>query len=404
MIEIKIHDSPYSWFRLAITLLVSTIGSVGVWAIIIVLPLVQDDLGIDRSAASLLYTLTMIGFAAGNLIIGRLVDRFGFFSSLLLAAACTSIGFLGASYAQSVEILTIWQILLGFGAAIGFGPLMADISHWFQKRRGIAVAVAASGNYLSGAIWPMVLKGVLVEQGWRDAYFFIAMTVLITLVPLSLFLLRRVPVTAIEISEMKSQSKSKALRMSPRSLQLLLAVAGLSCCIAMSMPQVHIVSFCMDLGYGPAVGAEMLSLMLFGGVVSRLFSGLIADWIGGIKTVLLGSSLQCLALFLYLPFDGLVSLYIISIVFGLSQGGIVPGYAVTIREYLPAREAGQRVGLVVMSTILGMAIGGWMSGWIYDLTGSYRAAFLNGIAWNFLNLAIVIFVLIRITKKNNEMN
>ena len=404
MIEIKIHDSPYSWFRLAITLLVSTIGSVGVWAIIIVLPLVQDDLGIDRSAASLLYTLTMIGFAAGNLIIGRLVDRFGFFSSLLLAAACTSIGFLGASYAQSVEILTIWQILLGFGAAIGFGPLMADISHWFQKRRGIAVAVAASGNYLSGAIWPMVLKGVLVEQGWRDAYFFIAMTVLITLVPLSLFLLRRVPVTAIEISEMKSQSKSKALRMSPRSLQFLLAVAGLSCCIAMSMPQVHIVSFCMDLGYGPAVGAEMLSLMLFGGVVSRLFSGLIADWIGGIKTVLLGSSLQCLALFLYLPFDGLVSLYIISIVFGLSQGGIVPGYAVTIREYLPAREAGQRVGLVVMSTILGMAIGGWMSGWIYDLTGSYRAAFLNGIAWNFLNIAIVIFVLIRITKKNNEMN
>ena len=399
MIDIKIHDSPYSWFRLAITLLVSTIGSVGVWAIIIVLPLVQDDLGIDRSAASLLYTLTMIGFAAGNLIIGRLVDRFGFFSSLLLAAACTSIGFLGASYAQSVEILTIWQILLGFGAAIGFGPLMADISHWFQKRRGIAVAVAASGNYLSGAIWPMVLKGVLVEQGWRDAYFFIAMTVLITLVPLSLFLLRRIPITAIEISEMESQRKSKALRMSPRSLQLLLAVAGLSCCIAMSMPQVHIVSFCMDLGYGPAVGAEMLSLMLFGGVVSRLFSGLIADWIGGIKTVLLGSSLQCLALFLYLPFDGLVSLYIISLVFGLSQGGIVPGYAVTIREYLPAREAGQRVGLVVMSTILGMAIGGWMSGWIYDLTGSYRAAFLNGIAWNFLNIAIVIFVLIRITKK-----
>ena len=399
MIEIKIHDSPYSWFRLAITLLVSTIGSVGVWAIIIVLPLVQDDLGIDRSAASLLYTLTMIGFAAGNLIIGRLVDRFGFFSSLLLAAACTSIGFLGASYAQSVEILTIWQILLGFGAAIGFGPLMADISHWFQKRRGIAVAVAASGNYLSGAIWPMVLKGILVEQGWRDAYFFIAMTVLITLVPLSLFLLRRVPITAIEISESVSQSKAKALRMSPRSLQLLLAVAGLSCCIAMSMPQVHIVSFCMDLGYGPAVGAEMLSLMLFGGVVSRLFSGLIADWIGGIKTVLLGSSLQCLALFLYLPFDGLVSLYIISIVFGLSQGGIVPGYAVTIREYLPAREAGQRVGLVVMSTILGMAIGGWMSGWIYDLTGSFRAAFLNGIAWNFLNIAIVIFVLMRITKK-----
>jgi MFS family permease len=404
MTDTKIHDSPYSWFRLAITLLVSTIGSVGIWAIIIVLPLVQDDLGIDRSAASLLYTLSMIGFAAGNLIIGRLVDKFGFFSSLLLATVCTSIGFLGASYAQSVEILTVWQILLGFGAAIGFGPLMADISHWFQKRRGIALAVAASGNYLSGAIWPIVLKGVLVEQGWRDAYFFIAMTVLIALIPLSLFLLRRIPIDAIKISEMASQSKSKALRISPRFLQILLALAGLSCCIAMSMPQVHIVSFCMDLGYGPAIGAEMLSLMLFGGVVSRIFSGFIADWIGGIKTVLLGSSLQCLALFLYLPFDGLVSLYIVSLIFGLSQGGIVPSYAVIVREYLPAREAGQRVGLVVMSTILGMAVGGWMSGWIFDLTGSYRAAFFNGIAWNILNIVIMLSILIRLTNKKTSIS
>ena len=188
------------------------------------------------------------------------------------------------------------------------------------------------------------------------------------------------------------------MSLSPRALQLLLALAGLGCCIAMSMPQVHIVSFCMDLGYGPAVGAEMLSLMLFGGVASRLLFGVIADWIGGIKTVLAGSSLQCLALFLYLPFDGLVSLYIVSLIFGLSQGGIVPSYAVAVREYLPAREAGQRIGLIVMATILGMAVGGWMSGWIYDLTGSYKAAFLNGIAWNFLNIGIILFVLTRISK------
>jgi MFS family permease len=230
------------------------------------------------------------------------------------------------------------------------------------------------------------------------------MTVLIALIPLSLFLLRRIPIDAIKISEMASQSKSKALRISPRFLQILLALAGLSCCIAMSMPQVHIVSFCMDLGYGPAIGAEMLSLMLFGGVVSRIFSGFIADWIGGIKTVLLGSSLQCLALFLYLPFDGLVSLYIVSLIFGLSQGGIVPSYAVIVREYLPAREAGQRVGLVVMSTILGMAVGGWMSGWIFDLTGSYRAAFFNGIAWNILNIVIMLSILIRLTNKKTSIS
>ena len=183
---------------------------------------------------------------------------------------------------------------------------------------------------------------------------------------------------------------------SPTTLQILLIIAGISCCVAMSMPQVHIVAYCVDLGYGPAAGAEMLSIMLGAGVISRLLSGMIADYIGGVKTVILGSILQCIALTLFLPFDGLVSLYVVSLLFGLSQGGIVPSYAIIVREYLPAREAGQRVGLVVMSTVLGMALGGWMTGWIFDQTGSYAMAFLNGIAWNVLNISIMLMLLWRV--------
>jgi MFS family permease len=161
----------------------------------------------------------------------------------------------------------------------------------------------------------------------------------------------------------------------------------------MSMPQVHIVAYCIDLGYGVARGGEMLALMLAAGVVSRLLSGLLVDRIGGIRTVLIGSVAQCLALLLYIPFDGLVSLYVVSLVFGLSQGGIVPAYAIIVREYMPAAEAGQRVGIVIMATISGMALGGWMSGWIYDLTSSYAAAFLNGIGWNVLNIAVMMLLL-----------
>jgi MFS family permease len=161
----------------------------------------------------------------------------------------------------------------------------------------------------------------------------------------------------------------------------------------MSMPQVHMVAYCGDLGYGAARGAEMLSIMLGTGVVSRRASGFIADRIGGVGTLMLGSTLQCLALFLYLPFDGLVSLYVIAAVFGLSQGGIVPSYALIVREYFPAREAGARVSLVLMATVLGMALGGWLSGEIYDLTGTYEAAFLNGIGWNLLNMAIAFWLL-----------
>ena len=162
----------------------------------------------------------------------------------------------------------------------------------------------------------------------------------------------------------------------------------------MSMPQVHIVAYCGDLGYGVARGAEMLSIMLGLGVVSRIASGFLADKIGGLGTLILGSMLQCMALLLYIPFDGLISLYVVSALFGLAQGGIVPSYAMIVRQYFPAREAGTRVSLVLMTTVVGMAIGGWMSGEIYDLTGSYQAAFMNGIAWNLLNMSIAFWLLI----------
>jgi MFS family permease len=180
--------------------------------------------------------------------------------------------------------------------------------------------------------------------------------------------------------------------------QALLFVAGVACCVAMSMPQVHIVAYCSDLGFGAARGAEMLSLMLGAGIVSRLVSGAICDRIGGLRTLLLGSVLQGVALLLFLPFDGLVSLYIIAALFGLFQGGIVPSYAIIIREYFSPKEAGARTGAVIFATLIGMALGGWMSGVIFDMTGSYRAAFLNGIAWNLLNMAIAFSLLWRVRR------
>ena len=281
------------------------------------------------------------------------------------------------------------------GSGVGFGQLIADISHWFLKRRGVAVALVASGNYLSGAIWPTLLADILADSGWRQVYLVLAVVTLLLVVPLSFLLRRRVPDEAHGVAEAASSQRTRSVGLSPRALQYLLGLAGIGCCVAMSMPQVHIVAYCVGLGYGPAVGAEMLSLMLMGGVVSRIISGLVADQLGGVMTLLIGSVLQCIALFLYLPWDGMVSLYLISLMFGLAQGGIVPSYALVVREYMPAREAGARVGFVLMMTIAGMALGGWLSGWIYDATGSYQLAFVNGIVWNGMNIAIMLFLLLR---------
>jgi MFS family permease len=384
-----IHDSGYSWGRLGITLALAMVGNVGMWAVIVVMPAIEAEFGTTRAGATLPYTLCMLGFAVGNLVMGRVVDRWGAPRALAAAALLISAGFGLSALAPSIALLSAAHVLLGLGAATFFGPLIADISHWFMRRRGIAVSIAASGNYLAGAIWPLLLAPVLDSAGWRAAYLLIAVVVAGVVLPGALLLRRRVPAADTAAAEAAAARAARRIELSPRALQGLLALAGVACCVAMSMPQVHIVSFCVDLGYGPAVGSQMLALMLAGGVVSRLASGLLADRLGGVTTLLIGSTLQMLALLLYLPTSGLTSLYLVSLVFGLSQGGIVPAYAIVIRDYLPAREAGARIGLVMMSTIIGMALGGWMSGWIYDATGSYHMAFLNGIGWNLLNMAIV---------------
>ena len=393
MVETRIIDSKYSWTRLAITLLTATIGNVGMWAIIVIMPAVQNEFGVDRADASMPYMLTMIGFAAGNLLIGRAVDRFGITTALIGAALFISSGFALAAYSSSIWVLSLVQLIIGFGNAASFGPLIADISHWFQRRRGIAIAITASGNYLSGAIWPLLLSELLVNSGWRAVYLMLAAIAIFALIPLALLLRPKLPEAEIAIADAQAGVAAASTNFSPRKLQLLLALAGIGCCMAMAMPQVHIVSLSVDFGHGAVAGAQMLSLMLLGGVVSRIASGFIADKLGGVRTLLLGSVLQTLALFLYLPSGGLASLYAVSLIFGLSQGGIVPSYTVIVREYLPAREAGARIGFVIMATIIGMAVGGWMSGWIYVLTGSYKMAFINGIGWGLLNILIMVFIL-----------
>jgi MFS family permease len=388
-------DSGAAWRRLATALAIATIGGVGLWSAVVVLPTIEREFGVDRGGASLPFTATMICFAIGGVLSGRLADRFGIMLPLLGGAIMLGIGYFVAAAAPSYWTFVAAQAVLigGLGASATFGPLVADISHWFLKRRGIAVAIVASGNYLAGTIWPPILQHAIETVGWRSSYMGLGVLCVVTMLPLSFLLRRKAPQEHGPVATNGAHAAIATLPAPAPVLQGLLVLAGVACCVAMSMPQVHMMAYCGDLGYGPARGAEMLSLMLGLGVVSRLGSGLIADRIGGIGTLILGSALQCLALLLYLPFDGLVSLYVISGLFGLSQGGIVPSYALIIRQYFPAREAGGRIGLVLMSTVLGMALGGWMSGEIYDLTGSYQAAFLNGIAWNLFNMSIAFWLL-----------
>jgi MFS family permease len=390
-------DSRHAWIRLGVSLLLSTIGGVGMWSVVVALPTVQTEFGVARGAASLPYTLTMIGFGIAGIGMGRLSDRFGILVPVMIGSVVMALGYAMAASSASLWQYTLAQgLLVGAGSSATFAPLLAHTSMWFDRRRGMAVGIFASGNYLAGAIWPPIVQHFIETAGWRHAYFGIAAFCAATMLPLALLL--RKPPPAHEMPAVGARSgahPAHALGVSPRALQVLLIIAGLCCCVAMSMPQVHLVAYCGDLGYGAARGAQMLSVMLACGIVSRLTFGFISDRVGGLRTLLLGSGLQCVALFLFLPFDGLVSLYVVSALFGLFQGGIVPSYAIIVREFFPPREAGARVGAVIMATLFGMALGGWMSGVVFDLTGSYKAAFINGILFNLVNLSIASWLMRR---------
>jgi len=396
-------ESVYAWLRLWVAVAIGTIGGVGMWSASVTLPAIQAEFAVDRAGASLPYTLTMIGFGAGAIALGRIVDRFGILVPLIGGAVVTSAAYVLAAASPTIAVYTAAQGLIGLGTAVYFAPLMADISHWFVKRRGIAVALCASGNYFAGVIWPTLVQHFNSTAGWRPTHVGIAAIVLVTIIPLSFVLRRRAGEHAYAVNPATGGGHRPAFGISPNVLMTIMCVAGIGCCVAMSMPQVHIVAYCGDLGYGVARGAEMLSLMLAFGIVSRIGSGFIADKIGGVGTLLIGSALQGVALVLYFLFDGLVSLYVISALFGLFQGGIVPSYAIIVREYFSPREAATRVSIVITSTIAGMAIGGFMSGAIFDYTGSYRAAFANGIAFNLLNVSIAIWLLLRPGRHSRAM-
>jgi MFS family permease len=387
-------DSRYAVYRLLVTLLLMTVGSSGMYVVSVVLPAVQAEFGIARADASLPYTLLMIGFGIGGMFMGRLADRFGVMWPLLLGALCLGTGYVACALSGGIVAFTLAQaVLVGmFGSAAAFAPLVADTSLWFVKRRGIAVAVCASGNYLAGAVWPPIVQHFVELVGWRQTYFGLGIFCGLTMAALALFMRPRPPDVQPDAPASApgaaAAPDARPFGLSLGTAQGLLCISGVACCVAMAMPQVHIVAYCSDLGFGAARGAQMLSLMLACGIVSRLVSGFVCDRIGGLRTLLLGAALQCIALVLFLPFDGLVSLFVVSALFGLFQGGIVPSYAIIVREHFPPAEAGARVGTVLMCTLFGMALGGWMSGKVFDLTGSYHAAFVNGIAWNLVTLSI----------------
>jgi MFS family permease len=392
--DLFVPDSRRAWTRLAVAVLIGSLGSVGMWSVVVALPVVQTEFGASRGTASLAFTMVMLGFGSGGVLTGKITDRYGIVTAIGLGIGILALGYIGAGMSSSIWQFILVHFAIGLSSSATFGPLMAEASHWFSRYRGLAVAIAASGNYIGGTIWPPLMNFGMQSIGWRTTHIAVGLFTAVAMA-LALIGLRLLMGAGTRRSHVNAPPPRVDLRLSTNALTTILALASIACCVAMSMPQVHIVAYCGDLGYGVARGAEMLSLMLGFGIISRIGSGFLADRIGGIATLLIGSVAQGTALLFYLFFDSLTSLYLISAMFGLFQGGIVPSYAIIVREAMPASEAATRVGIVIFASVFGMSFGGFISGVIFDATGSYGAAFLNGLAWNAVNITIMLSLLWR---------
>ena len=388
------YDSTQSWFRVFLLFILAVIGTVGMWSVVVFIPEIENEFKVDRGTSSLLYAATMIGFGFGTVIIGKIFDKHGIKKPIVIA----SISLIISYYLYSISIyfwnLLFLQAFMGFAAAAFFGPAMADITNFFNNRRGLALSIVASANYVAGASWPLVISFALNFVDWRTTHFWISIFCLVSMLPILGFLKNYKNIQNEEANIMSSKDEP-SIKLSNNQLQIILMFAGVCCCVAMSMPQVHMVALCVDNGFGLQVGTEILAVMLYSGMISRIVFGFLSDKIGPLPTILLGSFLQMVSLVFFLPFNSQLSLYVVSLMFGLSQGGIVPAYAIIIRKYLPLQQAGVRVGLVLGATIVGMALGGWISGEIFDLTQSYYLAFVNGILWNLLNILAIIYVIFK---------
>ena len=327
-------DSRKAWIQLGIAVVIASLGCVGMWSVVVVLPVVQVEFSATRGAVSLASTMIFMGFGLGGVVAGRITDRFG-----IVAALALSIAFLGTSFVLAGVAASLWQFnavyfLIGLGTSASFAPLMAEASHWFERYRGLAVALAASGNYIGGAIWPPLVNWGVQSMGWRSTHIAIGIFCAVTMAIL-LLVLRAIMGSGGARDHANAPPPQVDLKLSANTLTVLLSIASISCCVAMAMPQVHIVAYCGDLGYGMARGAEMLSLMLGFGIISRIGSGFLADRIGGIRTLMIGSIAQATALLFYLFFDGLALHH-------LGDVRPVPGrHRAELCDHLPRGDAGR---------------------------------------------------------------
>ncbi len=387
-----------SWIAAGVTLAILSVCYGSTLLIVVGLKAMETDLGVPRSVLALAGAMAWIGTGTGGIVMGWLADRIGVRNSVLMGTVSVAAGLALSSTGQ------VWALYVGHGVLIGFfgmgaiyPPLVIYVSRWFDRRRGTAIALISSGQYIAGVVWPAAFERLIAGPGWRITYLGYSGVVLLGVLPLAFLFLRPAPGTpAVGAKRVVIRaSRARVLGLRPNTVQAIICLAGFCCCVPMSIPQSQLVAFCGDIGIGAAAGATMLSVFLGCAFVARQFWGAFADRHGGLLTVLCGSACQAVAIGAFLLTQNEAGLFLIAAAYGFGFSGIIPAYVVAIRDLFPSAEASWRVPLVLFTSMGGMAFGSWFAGRLYDHFGYYAPAFGSGVLFNIANLALVGFLVLR---------
>ena len=389
-------ESQRSWVIAVTAVAMLALAAGAPLTVVIGLVPISETLGSGRSLPSLATSLAYLGSGLGGVLCGLMVARIGQRAVAMMGGAAILAGLALASLGQG------WSLLAGIGLGVGlfgngalFAPLVAYVSLWFDRRRGTALALVSSGQYIAGFVWPFVFERAIAAFGWQAtmlAYGAFAATVVVTLAALVLV---PPPVPAGGAGGARAGSGRQVLGMRPNAALAVLSACSFLCCVPMAMPAAHLVAFCGDLGIAASRGAAMLSVLLLSAFLARQFWGWMSDRIGGLWTVFAGSVAQVVGMLGFLATQDEAGLFFVAAAYGLGFGGIIPAYVLTVRALFPASEAAWRVPALLFVSLSGMAFGAWLAGVIYDAVGFYAAAWWVGIAFNLVQLGIVAFLLLR---------
>ena len=380
-----------SWITACVALAILSVSYGAPLVAVVALKPIAAELGVARSAPTLAGSFAYLGAGFGGILMGWTAERIGPRPVVMFGSCMIGLGLFVSSLGGLTTIYLGHGILMGlFGASCIFAPMMTYVSRWFDHRRGTAVALISSGQYIAGAIWPALFQILIEHIGWRRTMETYAVFLVCAILPLALIFLRRPPEhAAAGTAAAGPPPGQKVLGLPPNFVLGTMAVATFFCCITMAMPLSHLVAFCSDLGFASSHGPAMLSLLLACAFFARQFWGWLSDRIGGLRTVLATSVCQMLAMSLFLTTQNELGLFTISAAFGFGFAGLIPGYVMAVRELFPAREAGWRVPVILFMGLAGMAGGGWLAGAMYDHYGYYAPAFVAGVVANIVNLVLI---------------